>query len=147
MWPKERFMSAKLSILVLVSSLLATSVSSVRSEGIAIYSPKLLEQTIQQWAHRDGDLGRELSDYWCDFAVQDPGAFLTVFSHHEAVFDQWLEELPDLSFTQIGGCVDRECLRTMLIKSIDFADFSKRQSVLGSRLSARLKKIHVEKVG
>ena len=140
-------MRPALSLFLFLSGLVVASVQPARSETLPIYSAKLLEQTIQQWPQRDGDLGRELSDYWCDFAVQYPGTFLTVFSHLETVFSQWLEELPDLSFTQIGGCLDRECLRTMLIKSIDLADLGKRENALGSRLSALLKKVRVEKVG
>jgi hypothetical protein len=133
-------------VLAAALSVPATAGASPKSEGLPIYSVALLEQTIQQWEHRDGGLGRELSDYWCDFAIRHPEEFMTTFGGHEAVFDQWLAELSNLSFTEIGGCVDRECLRAMLKNSVELAELGMPHAALAKRLSARLEQIHVRKV-
>jgi len=139
--------SALLGMVVVSCLLTAPALATgAQPKGLPIYSAQLLEETIAQWWYRDGDLSRELSDYWCEFAIRNPERFLTAFSHHEAVFNQWLAELPNLSFTDIGGCLDRECLRTMLIKRLDLAEPAKRQQALGSRLANRLREIHVSKV-
>ena len=66
---------------------------------------------IRKWRIKDGTAGFHISDYFCSFLIWNPYAFFDVMSRETVVFNEWLQSVTALSFTDYGGCVDTACLR------------------------------------
>jgi hypothetical protein len=102
-----------------------------------------LQQWIEKWGHRDGLGGSAISDFFCSFALQHPDIFLEEMKDDETVFDQWLANLQGLSFTDFGGCLDRECMRLKLIGALERHIPSTETEALHKRLLDQLRSISV----
>ena len=102
-----------------------------------------LQRWIEKWNHRDGLGGSAISDFFCSFALQHPDVFLEEMKDNELVFSQWLAKLQKLSFTDFGGCLDRECMRLGLIAALERQKPSAETEALHNRLLDHLKSISV----
>ena len=89
-----------------------------------------------------------ISDYFCEFALVNPKTFFSVMGEHSALFDSWLKTIDETSFTDMGGCLDRECFRermVTLLETIQWAgglEDAKSRAML-KRLLDRVKEVKV----
>ena len=110
-----------------------------------VYSIDTIQAVTEQWPQRDGAIGFEISDFFCDALLNNPDAFFFVMRGNQAVFSEWLESMADLSFVDFGACTNRECVRKSMISVLKHVDFEGPGS-LRKRLLAKLEATKVRKV-
>ncbi|HEU4402215.1 MAG TPA: hypothetical protein VFT43_08930, partial [Candidatus Polarisedimenticolia bacterium] len=105
-----------------------------------------LERYLAKWKIRDGGASVEISDYFCEFAAANPTVFLEVMGENRGQFDGWLHDLGDLSFVDFGGCMNRECLKEVMLKSLGAAHSKGEGERIRLLLLGKLRHIVVRKV-
>lgn len=128
--------------------LVATGASPLlqAAEDSVVYTRSDLLSYLEKWKSRDGAAGTVISDYFCMFAAAEPQPFLGLMAEHQHVFREWIQELPNLSFVDFGGCIDRECLRTMMLRSLERVPAQAATDTLQTRLLEVLRRSSVRKV-
>ena len=93
----------------------ATAASSLGQQPAAVsdtsgrdvpqfFSTAFLEKLFPSIALQTGENAYLVSDYFCDFVMSEPERFFRVTVKYPKEFAWWLDRLPDLSFTDYGGC-------------------------------------------
>jgi hypothetical protein len=131
--------------IVVVVGAASTLLGGGASERI-VFPRTDLEQHVERWKVRDGIAGFVISDYFCTFLVFDAELFLTVMSEHPDVFGEWSKALSDNSFVDRGGCVNRECLRTQMIDSLEAVNPRSTVAPLATQVLQQLKRTKVRVV-
>lgn len=135
--------------LVLPFSIMSISAVSVRAQTSgsgSFYTEADVESYIAKWAHRDGAAGSMISDEFCRMVTIDPDVFLSVMSKHNGVFQEWMKELPELSFTDWGGCVDLEAKRRDMISALQRMKPDCRYGGQRAKLLKALMKMKIHKI-
>jgi hypothetical protein len=114
--------------------------------GFEVYSPSDLQLYIQKWHHRDGAAAQTISDYFCEFVMREPSAFFSIMEQNPTCYEQWLEELPGLSFTDYGGCVNPECIRAGMLTALTGLTLPPTQEAMKNRLIALLRSTSIRRV-
>jgi hypothetical protein len=135
---------AGLPLLGCATTLGASSANA--SPGSSLWTSADLHRLISKWQARDGSAVFVLSDQLCDFAVGDPALFTRVMNETPTAWNSWIDGLSDSSFVDRGGCIDRECLRTTMIKSLELAKLDGPSERLREALLNRLRGILVRHV-
>jgi hypothetical protein len=101
---------------------------------------------LEKWKARDGAASTVISDHFCMFTAAEPRLFLETMAEHQSQFDEWVTELPNLSFVDYGGCIDRDCLRVMMLRSLDRVPAGPTTDALRTRLVEALRQARVRVV-
>jgi hypothetical protein len=132
-----------LGVLVWVAFLATLSPLSAGAHQSTGYTDDDLERYIELWGSRDGLASFVLSDRFCEFLVVRPSHFLETMVLHEAVLDEWLSELAGLSFVDRGGCLDRNCMKRLMIASLEHLEVSGEASEARDLVLETLRDIEV----
>lgn len=81
-----------------------------------------LTRLISLYPLANADARAGISDYFLEFAEYQPRTFFATMREHRAVFEKWLVDLPRASFTDYGGCTEKECLRQSILNRLGFID-------------------------
>ena len=113
-----------------------------------LFSSSFLEELFPSIQEQTGENAFLVSDYLCEFVMNEPEVFFRVVAKHRKEFEWWLDRLPEFSFTDYGGClINQECLRTGMIANLrrfESADANTR--TLRNQLLDRLAGITVRHV-
>jgi hypothetical protein len=110
------------------------------------YAAAELELLARRWEARDGLLGISISDSFCRSLVDDPVLFLRFMAKNERLYNEWIGSVAHLSFFDIGGCLDRECLRQSMIAALRMSDFPPELLPNRDRLLRQIIEIRVQEV-
>ncbi|MGH9366029.1 MAG: hypothetical protein ACRD1B_12315, partial [Thermoanaerobaculia bacterium] len=110
------------------------------------YTREDILRRIQLWKSRDRSTADLLSDYFLDAAWWNSWDFFDLMGREPKVFDDWLAQLPKLSFADRGDCIDREDWRRGLIEDFGRMGDNRAPKALRDRLVARLKSIQVRQL-
>jgi len=110
-----------------------------------VYSRETIQTLVDLWPKRDGAMGGEISDVFCDSVIANPNEFFGVMARNKAVFAEWVESLADLSFVDYGSCRNPNCLRKAMISVLEKTDVEAPET-LKSGLLKKLKAIKVRTI-
>jgi len=124
------------------------SAGDTKQEQSIVYGKADLINYIGKWKAKDGLAGVVISDYFCDFISYNPVLFLKTMKKNPQIYNEWINEMGNLSFVDWGGCLNRECLRTMVISSLETCCLVNNPDLkpLKKRLLDKLRKTKVQKI-
>ncbi len=120
-----------------------------QEQASLLYSSSDLHYYLDKWERRDGIAGAIISNYFLDYVGSDAPLFFSIMAKNENTYHEWVELLPTRSFTDYGGCMNRdylECKRTGLIDYLSLLQLNERHSTLNIVLINKLKDTQVRAV-
>jgi hypothetical protein len=119
---------------------------SASSDDRLVFTDDDLRDYMNRWLRRDGLAGHYISDYFLEYLGLHAERFLEIMSERPEVYESWIQELPDHSFVDYGGCIDTahlSCQKTSLIQVLESKPVQGRAEALRLKLLARLREVTV----
>ncbi|NOY24091.1 MAG: hypothetical protein GXO70_11365 [Acidobacteria bacterium] len=125
-----------------------TNANDIKQKQSVVYGKQDLINYIEKWKIKDGLAGTFISDYFCDFLNYNPVLFFQTMKNNPPIYDEWVDRIGELSFVDWGGCIDRECLRNMVISSLEQCCLINNPDLkpLRKKLLDKLRKTKVRKI-